>query len=42
MEKSIVNLQFKDLGQADENNILRSLVAPDKQGPADIYIYVYM
>ena len=23
-------------------NMPRSLVAPDKQGPADIYIYIYM
>ena len=27
---------WKDLGQADENNIPRSLVAPDKQGSVAI------
>ena len=42
MENLIVTLWFKGLeglGTSRRQHILRSLVAPDKQGPADIYVY---
>ena len=32
---------LEGLGTVSWQHTLRSLVAPDKQGPADIYIYIY-
>ena len=42
LDCQLVIERLEGLGTVSLHTILRSLMAPDKQGPADIYIYIYI